>query len=238
MKIIAILMVLASGMHSLQAQSDGTQKRSKLSWGISIASGLSFRSLQYVDMYNHLKEYRNRTEQPIPGYQIGMLSRRSVGKKAGIELGIFFSAIGYQTQKQQLSWNSDSPDFANETKLSQQFQLLGLRLRYLHKIINKKCTIYLAPGISIDELLNRKTVVTEYFENGRNRTSSKLRTGFSETYLNGVLSIGSQFQLSSTFSVCIEPTYIHGFTSTSIKNSNKERLYLLGCNFIFLYSRK
>jgi len=211
---------------------------SKMSWGIHINPGISFRVLDYIEKENPISKLRNQNEIPKFGYQLGISGLRRISNKGSIELGISYLNIGYNTRKLDCIWTAPQSSYPEYIKIKQSFKFVGLSLMYKHLIIDNNFNLFFSLGGSINELLSRKTMVLEYVGSERSKHASSIRTGFSETYLNGLISLGTKFIVSKNISFIVEPTYSRGLTSVLLGSNSNEYLNHYHIKLLFLYSRR
>lgn len=217
----------------------GQKLKHKMSWGISFAPSITYRTLNYSKSQEFMADSREQLEKAKFGYTAAIVAQNAVGKKAMAELGLFISNTGYQTKKIPLDWSTANPEYPVSARFSYSYLHLGLMARYQYIVFARNLQVYAKPGLSFGGLIERKTSVVMTDRHGNKvKNNSALLGGFSETGFNAIVAIGARTRISNRLTICLEPTYMRAIRSVTPGSQNREYPYLLGLNTLLLYSKK
>jgi hypothetical protein len=237
MKAVILVMVALLLVSSIHGQTTRKSNEKKLKFGVSYMPAITFRTLKFSVQQGFLETMRNQKETPRYGHNLAVIVQRSLGKKGSGELGVSFSEAGYKTKEAALTWEPSSPNYPLSANASFSYRYLSFSAMYRYVLAGRKIQYYIMPGFSLDAFIERKTSILISYANGKKeKSTSSVRGGFSESGVSIIAAAGVKFKLSNHYAVCLEPTFRRGLISISPDNNSREYLYSVGVNFIVLFS--
>jgi opacity protein-like surface antigen len=215
------------------------QSAKRISMGISFEGATCYRQLNYGYLNKIVSEIRNNEETARLGFTTGVNFRYRLNKKIVFVSGVLYSNAGFKNNNKILEWATNASDLPTKSKTVFAFKILSLPLKLNYKINIGKLNTYVTTGMSLNYLINRKTIITNTFSDGSSSKSfDTQKLGFQNFSFSAMVGFGIDYPLSKRMTINVEPLYTRSFTSIIADNNAKEYLYSAGINASVFYNFK
>ena len=235
-KALTIIMLILPWRNSGWAQSSNN---SKFKFGISFSPYSCYRRLNYQDINRWLNDILNNEEISKYGFSAGLAVQYRISRKIRIESGIQYSDQGEKTIKIPLTWITPNQSYPVNSYDVIHYQFIGIPLIFDYCIPQNKMTYFFSGGFSGSVFLNKRTtVISEYEDGHKTKTSSNKDIGYATFNLAAVIGLGASYDLSKRLTIQLQPIFIQSLNSIIVDKNAKVYLYSIGVNFGLLYSFK
>ena len=213
----------------------------KILIGYNFSSDYNYRSLKNSNnkpMTEVVIESRNKTEIAKFGYTTGINVLFNCTKKWGLETGLQYSNNGYQTKKQNLTFEIPNETLPINAKFIYSYQYIGIPLKAKYSFGKKNIRGIAAVGVLTNFLVNEQTKIKYDYLNGREETKTEQNNSdLNKINILPVISVGLDYNLCRKMHLVAEPTY--RYSLSKLKNSSiSEYLWNMGLNVGLYYELK
>lgn len=231
--LIAFLLLLAI---SVNGQDDR-----KFLIGAYFNPEASYRNLSVEDSYfQFIVDSRNRREIPKFGYETGISFEYRIKWFTSIEFGVGFADKGERTVINNLQFG-DQPnvnDPGYDIRIIYHYYYLTLPLKFRFSFLKKSIRPFASIGVSTNIYLGSENVPMRYYPDGKTEKGDSewhKQDAFNAVNVQGIVSVGCDFDFKPGVTLRVEPTYRHSFHSITKKDYLQSYLYSLGCNVSVFY---
>lgn len=209
--------------------------------GYNFSSDYNYRTLRNNDgkeINNVIIEGRDRIEITKFGYTTGVNLLFKCSTNWAFETGIQFSNNGYQTKKQNLSFETPDETLPTKAKIIYSYQYLGIPLKAKFTFGKTKLRFISGIGFITNFLVNEETKIKFEYKNGRkeNKTDPN-NSDIKKVNILPLISFGIDYKLCQKMHLLAEPTF--RYSLFKLKDTPvSENLWNMGLNIGLYYGIK
>lgn len=210
----------------ISGQEDKPKSERKFMMGLHCSPGISYRYLTSNGemLPNDIMASRNEAEIIKFGYNAGLSGIFQFNRILGLEFGIQYSNLGYNSRKIYLhSGNSSDGSSPNATHYDYKYvyHYVGVPLM-LNTLLGKgKMRFLLSAGIVTNVLLEGSGRANVYYEDGSvtkhkwNFVNNQSTTDYNRINFMPVVNIGVNYDINEKLLIRIAPTFSYGVRSVA-----------------------
>jgi hypothetical protein len=230
------------------AEDAPAKEKKSLLVGITLIHNYSFRSLSSTEMFEWIKTSRDEKETCKQTVTAGFNVSFEIRKNFSVESGIMYSSKGYKSNTGPLTfgdqidprygfiYSASSANFGpvNNATFIYNYHYLDIPVSLNIKWGQKKCYLFVAPGLSANIPVATTTTVLGYFDDLRTYTHTSKSSNTMASFLSGTLKLGYACELDEKFNARIFPDAAYGITKAH-DGPVSEKLWSAGIGFELMY---
>ena len=218
-----------------------SQEEKKFLVGAYFNPEYSFRTIsgdETNSMHQLILAARDTLEEADFGYETGVAFEYQIRWFSSIELGLGFSSKSFQSKSVHVVSPTGAPYGYKLGFLYQSFYLT-IPLKFRFSFLKKKIRPFASIGISTNIYLGNKNLSRFEYDDGSKEVNRKTQIqkegGFLPVNIQGLVSVGCDFDFEPGITLRIEPTYRHSLHSITEKEGIQGFFYSLGCSLSVFY---
>jgi len=194
--------------------------------GVHFSPDVAFRvhtDKNNIQQSKDLVRFYGKHEIPKFGYCVGLNTMVNIKSFVGIETGIWYMNMGYQTKWQDAffgsTWNGTSFDTAH-FKIISNFHYIGIPLKVNFTVGKGKLRFFAAAGLAVNFLVNAaNTGIIKGYEPENGKNTTQLTAYYNRVNIMPLAEAGIDYKINNRMNLKVSPSFRFGVMDVNISQS-------------------
>jgi len=217
-KQVLLLVIALNSLHLFAQEKEKPFRRVMI--GVNFSPDVAFRVLTQRnndEITTKIIESNRKTEIPKFGYCVGLNTLINIKSFVGVETGVWFMNMGYQTKWRQVNfgfnWNGTTfePTGLAQHRLIDDFHYIGIPLKVNFTVGKGKLRFFAAAGLAVNFLVSTtNTLVIKGYEPENRKNTTPDNFDYNRLNIMPLAEAGIDYKINNRMNLKVSPSFRFG----------------------------